>query len=80
MNKITREDWLKGILPPAPSEADSELILLRGFFVAWQAFHRIPKDRQHRRQHENAAQDMVDAANTLKHFYEAQRPKLEVVK
>lgn len=63
-------------------KVEAELVLLRAFYVAWGAFHSIPRDVVHRRRQEAAAQEMVDAANTLKIFYEAnasKRPKLELV-
>ena len=60
--------------------SETEMILLRSFYLAWQHLHSIPRKPQNRRRQEDAAQELVDAANTLKNFYEAQqKPKLELV-
>jgi len=80
-------------LVPAPSEAQieaarqalTELEMLREFFDCWEALHRLAKQvAVPRRMKENAAQRLVDAADTIRGFRnpiaEPERPKLEVVK
>jgi hypothetical protein len=47
---------------------DSELLMLRSFYEAWEALHAIPNDRLHRNKAEHAAQALVDAAHALRAF------------
>lgn len=68
----------------------TELEMLREFFDCWEALHRLAKQvAVPRRMKENAAQRLVDAADTVRSFRnpvsdpsarEAVGPKLEVVK
>ena len=45
-----------------------ELEMLKEFFDCWEAFHATPKDRLHRHQLERAAQNLLDAANTVRAY------------
>jgi len=63
----------------------TELEMLREFFDCWEALHRLARQMAvPRRMKENAAQRLVDAADTIRNFrnpvQEPERPKLEVVK
>jgi len=69
----------------AARQALTELEMLREFFDCWEALHRLAKQvAVPRRMKENAAQRLVDAADTIRGFRnpvtEPDRPKLEVVK
>lgn len=65
-----------------------EMEMLRAFYVAWVTLHKIPRDKVHRRKQELSAQALVDAAHTLRAFYQAHdyrdpipaTPLLEVVR
>jgi hypothetical protein len=62
------------------TNTNTDLVLLRAFYSTWTEFHSVPRDRLHRRQHEIAAQEMVDAHNALKLFYEQHaKPHLALV-
>ena len=61
---------------------DAELGMLRAFYRSWIAFHKIPRDKLHRRKQETAAQIMLDNAHDLQNYYKSQQPEkplLEVV-
>lgn len=47
---------------------EAELLMLREFFDCWEAFHAMPKDSLHRPRLERAAQNMVDAAETIRRY------------
>jgi hypothetical protein len=69
----------------AAEAAIIELEMLREFFDCWEALHRLAKQvAVPRRMKENAAQRLVDAADSVRAFRhpvkEPERPKLEVVK
>ena len=51
---------------PPIDEIRQELEMLRVFYEAWEALHRIPHDPRNRTLQENAAQALVDAANTVR--------------
>ncbi len=42
-----------------------ELQMLRHFFSSWEALHNVPKDKDHRKKSEAAAQVLVDAAQAI---------------
>jgi len=46
----------------------SELMLLRYFYESWEALHKIPRDKLHRTQQEEAAQRLVGSAHTIRVF------------
>jgi len=62
-----------------------EMGLLREFYVAWIALHKLPRDKLHRKKQENAAQTLVDAGHALRLYYQHHdyrdplKPRLEVV-
>lgn len=45
---------------------DNELELLRAFYEAWEALHRIPHDDEHREQSVAQAGVLVEAAHALR--------------
>lgn len=52
-----------------PSKFDAtELRLLREFFEKWVTFHAVKKDRHHRKQQEQAAADLLQAAKAVEGF------------
>lgn len=70
MDGLTR---LNGIDPrilakPRPFD-EAELQTLREFYTAWEALHKIPKDKFHRKQAEDAAQALVTQAYILRRMY-----------
>jgi hypothetical protein len=48
----------------------TELLMLREFFSFWSQLHALPRTKENRRKQEEAAQNMVDAAATLRRFRE----------
>ena len=65
----------------AAEQAVIELEMLREFYACWEALHKIARNAViAQRQKELAAQRLVDAAHSLRGFYEPVTPKLEVVK
>lgn len=55
-----------------PSAFDiAENIALKDFFDAWQHLHSLPNDKLHRRQAEEAAQDLVSKAQLVKRMRDA---------
>ena len=62
----TRHDIAR---PQTEAEMRQELDLLRKFFESWEALHGITGDKRNpdiRRQAENAAQALIDAAQPLR--------------
>ena len=58
------------------SESDPfhiELAMLREFYASWVSFHRIPRDRLHRKKQEAASQLMIDNHHDLARFYTANK-------
>lgn len=53
---------------PRPFD-EAELGVLREFYAAWEAFHKVPKDELHRDKREQAAQAMVGHAHILRRMY-----------
>jgi hypothetical protein len=51
------------------TDAEIELDMLRDFHGKWKHLHSLKNDKIHRNQLERAAQDLVDAADTLENFY-----------
>lgn len=49
----------------------AENIALKDFFEAWQHLHSLPNDKMHRRQAEEAAQDLVSKAHLVIRMREA---------
>lgn len=69
-------------LPPdaldKPSAFDlAEFQILRQFYEAWEALHRIPNDKHRRKQKEEAAQNLVEKAQVLRSMKD-EKPKLLV--
>jgi hypothetical protein len=62
-----------------------EMDLLREFYVAWVALHKIPRDKLHRNKQEAAAQTLVDAGHSLRIFYQGNeyrdplKPRIQVI-
>lgn len=65
--------WAKAELD-SPSVA-AELEVLREFFDCWEALHAIPHDKLHRKQLEQAAQRLTDAAQSVRSFRDVGKPK-----
>lgn len=83
MNERTLVEGPSAAQVEAARQALTELEMLREFFDCWEVFHRLAKQiATPRRMKENAAQRLVDAADTIRTFRNPvpERPKLEVVK
>jgi hypothetical protein len=53
---------------PRPFD-EAELGFLREFYAAWERLHKLPKDQMHRKQAEQAAQELVNHAHILRRMY-----------
>lgn len=68
--------WAESVLGPKPTEEltlseKTELLMLREFFSFWSELHALPRTKENRRKQEQAAQNMVDAAHTVRRFRES---------
>ena len=60
--------WAEAALQK-PSKFDAtEFRLLREFFEKWVAFHAIKKDKAHRKQQEQGAAELLQAAKAIEGF------------
>jgi hypothetical protein len=62
MNKIENKDGELLI------SSDMELEMLREFYLAWVHLHSLPRDIEHKKQMEHAAQRLVDAGHVVAEF------------
>jgi flagellar hook-associated protein FlgK len=58
----------KLLTKPTPFN-EAELQTLREFYAKWEALHKVPKDKLHRQQAEQAAQELVTQAHILRRMY-----------
>lgn len=69
MTNLFVPEWAdKSLKRPTPFD-EAELQTLRDFYTKWEALHAIPKDKMHRKQAEDAAQQLVDQAHILRRMY-----------
>ena len=64
-------DWADEKLgkPSATVFDRAELEMLREFYKRWEALHGITNDKLHRKQKEQAAQNLVEAAHAVRRLY-----------
>ena len=67
--------WAESVLGPKSALDGGELLMLREFFDAWEGLHKIPLDKSHRKAKEQAAQHLLDCANTIRRFRDGKTGK-----
>lgn len=66
--------WAESVLGPKADmtlSEKTELLMLREFFSFWSELHALPRTKENRKKQEQAAQNMVDAAHTVRRFRES---------
>lgn len=54
----------------------AELDMLRAFFSRWEAFHAMPKDKLHRKQQEEAIQELYASAQAIRRLHDPVRMRI----